>query len=113
MCGTCNGFILLRSADGMTKQVKVGNCDLKEWRVPYLCKDILYSLFTASAFDAVPAESIYKERTYRRSRYHEELDGLPVFDEVVETPPKSQRRIVDIEALLLDEVLDDSANIQD
>lgn len=100
MCGTCNGFILLRTVDGMEKKVSVGSCEkLMTWRVPYIKRGSVAVMYTTAAADSFPAESNYGEREYRRSRYHEEKDGMPVFDEVVEAPPKPQRRIADLDSL--------------
>lgn len=99
MCG-CNGHIVLRTVDGMEKVVETGRCeDLREWRVPYLKRSTMAVMYTAADIDTFPTESLTAYREYRRNRYHEEVNGMPVFDEVVEAPRKPERRIADLDSL--------------
>lgn len=100
MCGTCNGYILLRTIDGMEKPINVGSCEqMQTYRVPYVRRGAMAVMYTAADVDTFPTESLTAYREYRRNRYHEEKNGMPVFDEVVEAPPKPARRIADIDAL--------------
>lgn len=94
MCNTCGGQIILRTADGFEKVVKVADCDINTYFTAIIDRNKSVRAFYSTDMLSCAMEQSYSyKREYRWKR--EMKDGIRVLNEVLSWPSQAQPRSIE------------------